>query len=271
MITIITGATSGIGKATAFGLAEKGFELLLIGRNQEAGSNLVDSLVKKWGCNADFVKCDFASLAQVEELTQKIEKRYNTIDVLINNAGVSKSERGLTVDGYEATFAINHLAPFLLTNRLLPLLEKSAQGRIVNVASELHRRATIHFQDIMLEKGYSTLRAYNQSKLANIMFTYELARRLAESAITANCLHPGVVATSIGRDFSGFITGIINFFWLTPEKGAEPSIYLASASELSKVSGKYFNRLRETRSSATSYDTEKALRLWQVSEHLTKL
>ncbi len=267
---IITGATSGIGWFTALGLAQQETSILVLGRNQQKGEELATELAAL-GAEAHFREADFSSMQSVRRAAAEANHLFDHIDILVNNAGQTCNNRQLTDDGFEMTFAVNHLAPFLFTNLLLPALQKSPVARIVNVTSEMHRRSNIHFKDLMLERGYSMLRAYNQSKLANVMFTYELARRLQQTNVTANCLHPGVVATRIARDFPAIITSVINLFMLSPEKGAEPSIYLATAGELAGVSGRYYNRLKEQKSSAESYEEAKAARLWDLSAHLVKL
>ena len=194
--------------------------------------------------------------------------------MLINNAGIFTSKRTVTVDGIETTFAVNHLAPFLLTNLLLDVLEASAPARIVNVTSSGERSGTINFDDLQGEGRYSGVRAYNQSKLAMILFTYELARRLEGTGVTVNCVHPGVVVTNLGRGSSGsfgLLLRLMRPFFSSPEKGAETSIYLASSPEVEGVSGKYFAKKAEARSSEQSYDEAAGRRLWQVSAELTKL
>ena len=211
------------------------------------------------------LKARFASLAQ------EFKQNHNRLDVLVNNAGVILTRRQVTEDGLESTFAINHLAYFLLTNLLLDLIKQSAPARIVNVSSTVHKSATIDFNDLQSERSYSAMRAYGQSKLANVLFTYELARRLEGSRVTVNCLHPGVIATNIFRDISGVVGAAAKLFLKNPRRGAETSIYLATSPEVEGVTGKYFDDRRAVRSSPESYDEAIAERLWQVSEQLTNL
>jgi NAD(P)-dependent dehydrogenase (short-subunit alcohol dehydrogenase family) len=216
---------------------------------------------------------DLSSQESIRQLAQDFADRYGRLHVLINNAGVFISRRTLTVDGIETTFAVNYLAPFLLTNLVLEVLKASAPARIVNVTSSGERSGTIDFEDLQGERKYGGIRAYNQSKLAMVLFTYELAKRLEGTGVSANCVHPGVVATNLGRGnggFFGFLTRLMRPFFSSPEKGAETPIYLASSPEVEGVSGKYFAKGAEARSSERSYVEATGRGLWQVSEELTK-
>jgi NAD(P)-dependent dehydrogenase (short-subunit alcohol dehydrogenase family) len=217
---------------------------------------------------------DLSSQEQIRRLADDFKAAYPRLDVLINNAGVFRSERITTADGIEMTFAVNHLAYFLLTNLLLDVLKASAPSRIVNVSSGAQSNGTIDFDDLQGEKGYKGTKAYSQSKLANVLFTYELARRLEGTGVTANCLHPGAVRTNFGSGSSGvfgFMVRALRPFIISPEKGAETSIYLASSPEVEGVSGRYFVKKAEARSSDVSYDERLARRLWKVSAELTNL
>ena len=274
-VCLITGGSSGIGKATALGLANQGANVVLVGRDRSRGEAARTEIVEKSGNElADLMLADLSSQASIRQLAEDFTSRYGRLHVLINNAGVFISKRTLTVDGIETTFAVNHLAPFLLTNLLLGVLKASAPARIVNVTSSGERSGTINFDDLQGEGRYSGFRAYNQSKLAMILFTYELAKRLEGTGVTVNCVHPGVVVTNLGRGSSGsfgLLLRLMRPFFSSPEKGAETSIYLASSPQVEGVSGKYFAKKAEARSSEQSYDEATGRRLWQVCAELTKL
>jgi len=277
-VCIITGATSGIGKATALGLAKMGANVAIIGHDKEQGENAQNEIKSKTGNpNVDLLLDDLSSQAEIRKLAEDIQARYTTVHVLINNAGIAPIKRSVTVDGIERVFAVNYLAPFLLTNLLLERLKASAPARVVNVAGDFHRKATIQFDDLMSEKDYNGIRANNQAKLALILFTYELARRLDGTGVTVNCLHPGAVATDGPlKDpnlpaFSRVMYKLVRVFFASPEKGAETSVYLSASSEVENVSGKYFIKKTSVESSPESYDEEIARRLWKVSEELTGL
>jgi NAD(P)-dependent dehydrogenase (short-subunit alcohol dehydrogenase family) len=219
--------------------------------------------------------CDLGNQASIREFAQSFKERYKNLEILINNAGVILPGRHETSDGYELQFGVNHLGHFLLTNLLLDTIKNSSPARIVVVASGAHKAGKIHFDDINLKKNYSIVKAYSQSKLANILFTYELADRLRGTGVTVNCLHPGAVATNMGINretgFGTFITSLVKPFFQTPEEGAATSIYLATSEEVKDISGKYFHRKRPVKSSEQTYDRELALKLWQLSERLTGL
>jgi retinol dehydrogenase 14 len=274
-VCLITGGSSGIGKATALGLANMDATVIVLGRDSGRGEAAITEIKQKSGNEAvDLMLADLSSQASIRRLAEDFKGTYGRLHVLINNAGVFLSRRTVTVDGIEATFAINYLAPFLLTNLLVDVLKASAPARIVNVTSSGERSGTINFDDLQGEKGYGGIRAYNQSKLAMVQFTYELARRLEGTGVTANCVHPGVAATNLGRGgggFFGFLSRLTQPFLSSPEQGAETSIYLASSPEVEGVSGKYFAKKAEARSSENSYDEATARRLWQISADLTKL
>jgi NAD(P)-dependent dehydrogenase (short-subunit alcohol dehydrogenase family) len=217
---------------------------------------------------------DLSSQASIRRAVEEVRKRHPQLHVLINNAAVIPRTRELTVDGLELQFAVNHLAYFLLTNLLLDCLQEGAPSRVVNVSSGAHSGAVLDFEDLQSERAYDPTRAYGRTKLANVLFTYELARRIHGTGITANCLHPGVIDTGLLADYMGTPRGrggIARTFGASAETGAETSIYLASSPEMEGVSGKYFERKRERRSSPESYDAAAALRLWRVSEQLTNL
>ena len=271
---IVTGATSGIGLWTAVGLAKARANVVLVVRDPHRGEDARAFVAKMGGRKPDVVVADFASLKAVRDAALKIVDRFAQIHILINNVGLFSPRRELTGDGYEMTMAVNHLAPFLLTNTLLPALERAGEpgrfARIVNVASEAANRAQIDLGDLMSSRRYSMMAAYSQSKLANILFTKELARRLPPRPITANCLHPGVVATSIGNKGGvfGFGWSIMKPLFLTPEKGAANSVYVATSPAIEGVSGAYFVRQRRERPNPIADDPAIAARLWVESQKL---
>jgi retinol dehydrogenase-14 len=277
-ICLITGATSGIGKATAMGLVNMGASVVMVGRDRGRGeAALAEIKEKSTNASVDLMLADLSSQQEIRRLAVEFKEAYPRLDVLINNAGLFRSKRITTADGLEMTFAVNHLAYFLLTKLLLDVLEASAPSRIVNVSSGEQRNGTIDFDDLQGEKGYEGPKAYSQSKLADVLFTYELARRLEGTGVTANCLHPGgriPVRTNFGSGVSGvfgFTVRALRPLMISPEKGAETSIYLASSQEVEGLSGRYFVKKAESRSSDVSYDERIAKRLWEVSADLTNL
>ena len=275
---VVTGASSGIGKVTAAALAEMGARTVLVCRDPARGEAARAEIAQRSGSGeVDLLIADVSSQRQVRQLAADINGRYDRLDVLVNNAGAMNTTRTLTEDGIETTFAVNHLAYFLLTDLLLDMLKAGDGGRIVSVSSRAHVGSRINFDDIGGEQRFSGYRIYGQSKLANVLFTYELARRLDGSGVSANCLHPGVVATGFGHNNSdlfgrtfGVVLGAIRPFILSPERGAETSIYLASSPEVAGVSGKYFSSKKAIKSSPETYDEAAAQRLWRFSEDLTK-
>ena len=237
-VCMITGANSGIGKTTAKGLARLGATVVLVCRNKEKGNKALEEIKSETGNDKiDLLIADLSSQKSIRDLASNFKTKYAKLDVLINNAGVYRNKRTLTEDGIETTFAVNHLAPFLLSNLLLDELKASPSSRIIIVASGLERQGKINFDDLQCENGYSGFGAYNQSKLANVLFTYELARRLEGTGITVNCLQPGFVRTNLIRE-RRLVTFLLKPLQITPEKGAETSIYLASSAEVEGVSGK---------------------------------
>jgi retinol dehydrogenase-14 len=277
-VCLITGASSGIGKATALGLARMGMTVAIVARDRERGqAALAEVKAASGNPNVDLLLADLSSQAEVRRLAEEVKSRYPHLHVLINNAGVAPSKRQVTAEGLEMAFVVNYLAPFLLTNLLLDLLKASAPARVVNVAGDFHRKATMRFDDLMSEREYSGARANNQAKLALILFTYELARRLDGTGVTANCLHPGPVATDAPlkdpdlSPFGRFMYRLVRTFFQSPEKGAETSVYLASSAEVTGLTGKYFIKKQAVASSHESYDEEIARRLWATSAQLTGL
>lgn len=270
-ICLITGATSGIGRATAIELARLKFNLILTGRNIKNGFKLARNLEAKFNTEVEFLKADISSLKEVKSLAEKIKNNYNRIDVLINNAGSRFADHKKSTDGIELTFATNHLGHFYLTLSLLELLKNSPSARIINVSSSAHFGKTINFDEITNPKHYDRSTAYGQSKLANLFFTYELARKLINTKITVNALDPGGVASNLGRN-DGLISWAkhIGYYLLkrqllTPRQGAETSVYLASSQEVEGITGKYFFNKKEKESSPQSYDKEAAKKLWELS------
>ncbi|WP_315095601.1 SDR family oxidoreductase [uncultured Cellulomonas sp.] len=271
---LVTGATSGIGRATAIGLAARGAHVALTGRSGERTQDVARE-IRASGGTADAFVADLSSQAQVRQLADDVLHTCPRLDVLVNNVGGYWSTRHLTVDGLERTFALNHLAPFLLTNLLLDRLARTGPARIVTVSSQAQAQGRIDLDDLQGERAYSGSRAYNQSKLANVMFTYALARKLRGTWVTATVLHPGVVNTSFGADDPGRIqrvlVPVIRPFMKTPAQGAATSIHLACAPELEHVSGVFFAHGKPKRSSERSYDEAVAARLWELSADLVGL
>jgi NAD(P)-dependent dehydrogenase (short-subunit alcohol dehydrogenase family) len=272
-IVIVTGATSGVGKETARALARLGATVGLIGRNPDKGRETLAEL-RRTARHPDrltFLRCDLASLIEVRALAGQLHERFDKIDVLINNAGVINRRRRVTEDGFEETFAVNHLAHFLLTGLVLDLLQKAAPSRIINVSSDAHVVGRVKLDDLQRTRGYTSFSTYAASKLANLYFTYELARRLEGSGITVNALHPGAVATNFSRNngaLARFAMAALKPFFLTPEQGAEAPIYLATAPQLEAVTGRYFYKKGQIASSRRSRDAATAQALWAASERL---
>jgi retinol dehydrogenase-14 len=273
-VCLVTGATSGIGKATAHALAAMGASVVLVGRDTQKGGATVQRIREDTGNEeVEFLRADLSSQTSIRELADQVLAEHDRLHVLVNCAGAFFRDRNVTIDGLEMTFALNHLAYFLLTTLLLDLLEGSAPARVVNVTSGAHSTGRIDFEDLQGERGYRGQAAYNQSKLANVLFTYELARRLDGTGVTVNCVHPGVVRTNFGRQNQPLawrlVISIVAPFMRSLEKGAETVVYLSSDPEIETVTGKYFHDLKPKRSSKLSYDEAVGARLWQVSEELT--
>jgi retinol dehydrogenase-14 len=272
---LVTGGTGGIGRATAMGLAMMGARLGITGRDRGRTEEAAAEIRAASGGQVDVFVADLSSQSEVRRLADEVQQACPRLDVLVNNVGGYWSTRHITADGLERTFALNYLAPFLLTNLLLDRLKQSAPARVVTVASNAHTTGRIDFNDLQGEQSYSGSRAYSQSKLANVLFTYELARRLQATSVTANALHPGVVNTSFGAEDPGGIQRLfvpfVRPFLKTPVRGAATSIHLASSPDLGQVSGRYFANSKPKRSSKASYDQATATRLWQVSAELVGL
>ncbi len=273
---VITGGNSGVAKATAIALAGAGARTVITARSGSRGRDALADIRRASGSDlVDLVVFDLADLASVRQGAAVLLDRYDEIHVLVNNAGLVLSERTETADGFESTFGINHLGPFLLTQLLIDRLISSAPARVVNVASTAHRSARhgVGFDDLQSCSGYKGMQVYGRSKLANILFTTELAGRLAGTGVTANSLHPGTVATGFARDgdASGFLAlgmRVIKPFTLSPEEGARTSVHLASAPEVAEVTGEYFVRCKTKTPSAAARDEAAAAHLWSVSEEL---
>lgn len=275
MTALVTGGSSGIGRATAIGLAALGAHLAIVGRDQGRTEAAAGEIGDAGGAPVDVFVADMSSMTEVRRLADEVLQRLPRIDVLVNNVGGYWDTRHVTVDGYERTFALNHLAPFLLTNLLLDRLQSSAPARVVTVSSGAHTMGRIDFDDLMGERSYSGMRAYSQSKLANLLFTYELARRLGPGDVTANAVHPGMVRTGFGAEDAGTVqrlfTPLMRPFMKAPAEGAATSILLASSPDVAGITGGYFAGSRQRSSSKRSRDEATARRLWEVSAELVGL
>ena len=270
---LITGATNGIGRAAAVGLAKLGATVIVAGRSEGRAKATVDHIkVKTGNPNVDFLLADLSVQKQVRGLADAFKSRYGRLDVLVNNAAAIFFRRQLSADGIEMNFAVNHLAYFLLTNLLLDTLKASAPARVINVASNSHRNKHLDFDNLELNRGYWAGKAYGRSKLCNLYFTYELARRLDGTGVTVNAMHPGFVRTNMAAN-NGWVVRLflplVHRNSLTPEQGARTIVYLASSPDVEGVTGKYFVREREVASDPISYDESAARRLWEVSEEMT--
>lgn len=274
-VCLVTGGTSGIGYITARELAKFGAKVVITARNQEKAKRSVEMLRAESGNREIYALiADFASQSQVRDLAAEYKRKYARLDVMINNAGAIYFRRSLSQDGIEMTFAVNHLAPFLLTNLLMDRLAASAPARIVNVASNAHEGKVINFNDLEGQKNYNFMNAYGQSKLANIMFTYELDRRLAGSGMTVNAVHPGYVGTNMGAN-NGWLVRLFlpinRLFAIDVDQGAQTVIYLASSPGVAGISGKYYFQNKAVASSPYSHDENAARRLWEVSAKMAGL
>ena len=266
-VCIVTGANSGIGRATAVGLAKMGATLIMLCRDNACGVEALNDIISVSGNDSiELLIADLASQASIRQFVKDFKQKYDKLHVLINNAGVNYNRRNLTVDGLEMTFAVNTLAPFLLTYLLLDLLQSSAPARVINVASKMQSRK-IEFDNLQGEKHFSFMQSYGQSKTALITLTYEFARRFGDKGVTFNCLHPGGVNTKIAKNLKG-ISGAISRntmkFFKSPEEGAETSLYLASSSEVGNFNGKFFENKKEIQSKEVTYDESIAKQLWDA-------
>jgi NAD(P)-dependent dehydrogenase (short-subunit alcohol dehydrogenase family) len=272
-VCLVTGAASGIGAATAQALARQGAAVVLVDRDAEKGAATAGRIkAEAGGSTVEFIRADLSSQQEIRRLAREFMDRYPRLHVLVNNAGAMFAARQESADGIEMTLALNYLGYFLLANLLLDTIRASAPARIINVSSRSHARARIHFDDMQSRVRYRGLKAYEHSKLAIVLFTYELARRLEGTGVTVNALHPGVVATNFARDGGGIMGLVVRAFrfgFISPEEGARTSIYLAASPEVEGVTGKYFVNCKAAPSSPASYDTATARRLWQWSEEST--
>lgn len=275
---LVTGASSGVGLETAVGLAKLGATVVMTARNRAKGeSALTDVIERSRNESVDLILVDFASMASIRTFADEFKSKYDRLDVLVNNAGAVNMNRAETADGFETTFGVNHLGYFLLTNLLLDQIKASTPARIVNVSSRAHARARMDFDDLNAEKSYRGFTVYGRSKLANVLFTYELARRLEGTGVTANCLHPGVVRSGFGQNANNGWLGVLfkTFYTISVPfsksnaEGAATSIYLASSPEVEGVTGKYFVDCKEVPSSVASHDVDAQKRLWEISEQMT--
>lgn len=271
-VCLVTGATDGIGKVSARVLAELGAKVIIVGRNPEKSAIVLAELRSISGNeNIDLLMADLAVMQEVRDLAEQVISRYDRIDVLLNNAGGYFTKHEITSDGLERTFALNHMSYFLLTNKLMELLKYSAPARIVNVSSDAHYGVDMEFENLNGEQEYKAWKAYQKSKLANVLFTYELLKKVPGN-ITVNCLHPGFVATNFGHNNGGFFGPVLKIAQrisaIDPEEGAKTSIFLCSAPEVKGVSGKYFYKCQPKTSSRESRNMDTGKRLWQISSDI---
>ena len=271
-VCLVTGATDGIGKVSARVLAELGAKVIIVGRNPEKSAFVLAELRSISGNeNIDLLMADLAVMQEVRDLAEQVISRYDRLDVLLNNAGGYFTKHEITSDGLEMTFALNHMSYFLLTNKLMELLKYSAPARIVNVSSDAHYGVDIEFENLNGEQEYKAWKAYQKSKLANVLFTYELLKKVPGN-ITVNCLHPGFVATNFGHNNGGFFGPVLKIAQrisaIDPEEGAKTSIFLCSAPEVKGVSGKYFYKCQPKTSSRESRNMDTGKRLWQISSDI---
>jgi len=275
-ICLVTGATNGIGKATAQRLAQMGATVVIVGRSAPKTAQLVEEIRATSGNhNVDSLLADLSSQQDIRRLAAEFKTRYSHLHVLLNNAGATFTTRQLSVDGIEMTFALNHLAYFLLTNLLLDIIEASTPARIINVSSDAHSGGKIDFDNLQGERSYSGFGPYGNSKLANILFTTELARRLEGTGVTVNALHPGLTSTGFGKNNPGLLMkimgAVIPLIARSPEKGAETSIYLATSPEVESITGKYFVNRKVAQTAPQAADNAAATRLWDVSAEMVHL
>ncbi len=263
---IVTGATSGIGRVTAIALAREGMKLVLPVRSMDKGKAFREELAENTGNkDVEVMHCDLASFDSIRQFAASFREKYDRLHLLVNNAGTWETRRKLSEDGIEMNFAVNHLAPFLLTNLLLDVVVASAPARIVNVSSTAHKQATMNFNDLEGEKSWSSMRSYAQGKLANIFFTRKLARELKGTGVTVNCLHPGVVETRLFDKMPRLFRWLFSLFMISPEKGAQTSIYLATSPDVKDVTGEYFAKKKVAKPTSHARDMKAAEKLWEVS------
>jgi len=272
---LITGGTAGIGKATALGLSHLGAEVVVVSRNLEKCKTAVESIQKQTGNpHVDYLQADLSSMDEIRVLAERFRRKYAQLDVLVNNVGVMNLWRQETVNGLERTFAVNHLAPFLLTNLLMDMIKANDPARVVNVSSNAHYGSPLDFDDLQMRRRYRGIKAYGRSKMANVLFTYALARRLEGTGVMVNALHPGFVRTDFAKD-NGFLVRLFQplAMWraISVEEGSETSIYLASSPEVEGITGKFFIRKQPVDSDPFSYDQDAQERLWEISTEMVGL
>lgn len=272
---VITGANSGIGKVTACELAKNGLHIVMICRNREKAERARDEIISSsQNEDVDITLCNLDSMKEIHDTGKKIRGRYPAINVLVNNAGiVPDGQRKLTDEGFELTFAVNHLSYFLLTRQLMPSLEKAESARIINVASEAHKAGKFNPENLQLDKGYNAIKAYGNSKLFNIMYTYELSRRLKGSNITTYSLHPGAVNTNLASDSKSLFGWLFNLgkvFMLSPEEGAKTTIWLSSQPGIEDMNGLYFKNCNKIKPADIAHDDNACKKLWELTQELLR-
>jgi NAD(P)-dependent dehydrogenase (short-subunit alcohol dehydrogenase family) len=269
-VCIVTGANSGIGRETALGLAQQGAHVVMLVRNEERGNEAKEYVIEK-SCSRsiDLMLCDLSSMEQIRRFSKDYREKYNRLDVLINNAGAVISKREQTAEGFEKTFAVNYLAPFLLTQELLPILRSSSPSRVINLTSGLHSRAKVNLENLQSEGKYKGMNAYGSAKLMVVLFTYKMARELEGTGVTCNVVSPGFVATNLGRSsgsrMNSIMFGMMKPFQLSPTEGAETSLYAATTPDLEEVSGRHFAKSQEKKSAEATYDTDLQDELWDTT------
>lgn len=271
-IAVVTGANSGMGMATTKALLNEGATVIMLCRDEKRGTEAYQKMLQDGNSRTYLILCDLGDYDSIRSFAREVKERFGRLDILVNNAGFISLDRQETKEGLERQFGINHVGHFLLTTELIDIMPSG--GRIVNVASGVHKTGKIHFDDINLHKGFNVFKAYSQSKLANVLFTRELSRRLADKGITVNCCHPGAVATNMGINretgFGKTITGLLKPFFLTPEQGAKTAVFLATDESVKDISGEYFYKCKIAKSSKRSKNMELAKKLYEFSENLVR-
>lgn len=271
-LALVTGANSGLGKATATELARRGYHVVMLCRDEQRGQAALQEIRERSRGEVTLMLADLGDMASIARYCQDFRKRFDRLDILVNCAGVITLDRRETRDGLELQFGVNHIGHYLLSRNLLPVIKRTPEARIVVVSSGAHKMGKLDFANLDLKRGYSVFAAYGRSKLCNILFTKELARRLEGSGVIANCMHPGAVATNIGVDrdtgFGKTVMRMLRPFFLTPEKASETVLYLACDEEVRNVSGEYFYRCKPARISRRAADADLARKLWDVSEEI---
>jgi NAD(P)-dependent dehydrogenase (short-subunit alcohol dehydrogenase family) len=271
-VCMVTGANSGIGKIVSTELARMGAQVVMVCRNPKSGDHAKSEIVNNSGNeNVELLLADFRSMKSVRDMTSEFKANHKGLHVLLNNVAIIPTKRRVTPDGLEEQFEVNYLSHFLLTHLLLDALKASAPSRIINTSSGIHVRAKVDFEDLQSKRKYNAHRVYGNTKLMNILFTYELARRLRGTGVTVNAYTPGFSKTRLDREYSFLMRGMVSLMAKKPEKGAQTAIYLATSPELEALSGKYFQNMKTTESSRLSYDKEMGSRLWNISEKMAGL